>query len=405
MAVVSEETAAAELPDGQVYLNERRVEAHLRKGTEACDGRWFLDSGASNHMTGDITAFADLDRNISGKVKFGDGSLVDICKRGSVLFSIRSGDHRVLTEVYYIPRLKTSIISLGQLDENNCDTRIHHGKMMLFDRNSKMLAQVPRNASRLYVVRLEIARPVSLAAQHEDAAWRWHARLGHQNFQALQMMGRDQLVVGLPLLDHVEQLCDACLAGKQRRASFPQKVQYRATEQLELVHADLCGPISPETSGGKKYFMLIVDDMSRYMWAVLLTAKNGASTAIKHFKARAEVESRRTLRTFRTNRGGEFTSHELADYFADHGVQRHLTAPYSPQQNGVVERRNQTVVGMARSMLKAKGMPSMFWGEAVATAVYLLNRSFTRRVDGHTRYEAWHGTKPDIIPVVGWHDR
>jgi hypothetical protein len=194
-----------------------------------------------------------------------------------------------------------------------------------------------------------------------------------------------------------------CLAGKQRRTPFPQKAKYRAEEPLELVHADLCGAITPATPGGRRFFLLLVDDHSRFMWVVLLGSKDEAAAALKRFQAEAQSEARRKLRVLRTDRGGEFTSNDLAAHFADTGVKRHLAAPYSPQQNGVVERRNQTVVGMARCMLKAKGMPSYFWGEAVTTAVYVLNRAHTRSVDGMTPYEAWYGKKPavDHLRVFG----
>uniref|UniRef100_A0A8R7UAC2 Integrase catalytic domain-containing protein n=1 Tax=Triticum urartu TaxID=4572 RepID=A0A8R7UAC2_TRIUA len=109
--------------------------------------------------------------------------------------------------------------------------------------------------------------------------------------------------------------------------------------------------------------------------------------AIKRVQALAESESGRKLRTLRTDRGGEFTSGSFTAYCAELGVSRHLTAPYSPQQNGVVERRNGTVVGMARSLLKAKGVPGEFWGEAVTTAVFLLNRAPTKSLDGVTPFE------------------
>ena len=105
---------------------------------------------------------------------------------------------------------------------------------------------------------------------------------------------------------------------------------------------------------------MLVDDCSRYMWLQLLTSKDEATAVIKKFKIRAEAESGKKLRTLRTDRGGEFTSVEFAAYCADQGVVRHHTAPYSPQQNGVVEQRNQTVVGKARSMMKAKGMSTRF---------------------------------------------
>jgi hypothetical protein len=117
---------------------------------------------------------------------------------------------------------------------------------------------------------------------------------------------------------------------------------------------------------------------------------------IKRFKGVAELEADAKLRTLRMDRGSEFTSHDLAVFYANQGVKRHTTTPYSPQQNGVVKRRNQTVLAMARSMMKAKGLPSRFWGEAVSTAVYLLNRAPTRAVDGRTPYEAWHGKKPEV---------
>ena len=204
------------------------------------------------------------------------------------------------------------------------------------------------------------------------------------------------MVRGLPQLDHVDQLCDACLAGKQRRAPFPQEAKHRATGRLDLVHGDLCGPVTPATHGGRSYFLLLVDDVSRYMWLVLLSSKGEAAGAIKKFQAGVEVETGRKLRALRTDRGGEFNSVTFGEYCAVKGVQRQLTAPYSPQQNGVVERRNQTVMAMARCLLKAKAMPSTFWGEAVSTAVFILNRSPTKALHGMTPYEAWHEAKPAV---------
>jgi len=162
------------------------------------------------------------------------------------------------------------------------------------------------------------------------------------------------------------------------------------------VHGGICGPIEPATPGGKRYFLLLIDDMSRFMWLTLITSKDEAAAAIKKFKARAELESGRKLRALRTDRGGEFTSIEFGEFMAEHGIHRQLTAPYTPQQNGVVEHRNQTVVATARSMMKAKGVPRRFWGEAVHTAVYLLNRSPTKALNGVTPYEAWHGEQPSV---------
>ncbi|CAA6674417.1 unnamed protein product [Spirodela intermedia] len=180
-----------------------------------------------------------------------------------------------------------------------------------------------------------------------------------------------ELVRGLPAVGQVDQLCEACLA------------KYRARRVLELVHSDLCGLIVPETPNGSKYFLLLVDDRSRYMWVAMLRSKDRAAVAIKEIKARVEGESGLKLGALRTDRGGEFTSHEFAEYCAGEGIHRQHTAPYSPQQNGIEHAQG-------------KGAPGWFWGEAVATAVYILNRCPTKSMDGMTPFEVWHGKKPAV---------
>lgn len=142
--------------------------------------------------------------------------------------------------------------------------------------------------------------------------------------------------------------------------------------------------------------LVLIDDRSRFMWVDLLKTKDEAARAIVKFQAAAELECGHKLRVLRTDRGGEFTSATFYEHCEEIGVQQHLTAPYTPQQNGVVERRNQTLLGMARSMLKAKQVPNLFWGEAVLTAAFILNHSFTRSIDGMTSYEAWYRQKPDV---------
>ena len=111
------------------------------------------------------------------------------------------------------------------------------------------------------------------------------------------------------------------------------------------MHGDLCGPVTPATPRGRRYFLLFVDDLSRYMWVMILGNKGEAADVIRHAQAAAEAESGRKLRVLRTNNGGKFTAVEFAAYCADEGIQRHHSTPYSPQQNGIVEQRNQMVSG------------------------------------------------------------
>jgi transposase InsO family protein len=155
-------------------------------------------------------------------------------------------------------------------------------------------------------------------------------------------------------------LCDTCVVTKHKRQPFPRHASYHVQKQLGLVHGDLCSPITPATQGGRHYFLLLVDDTSRFMWAVLLPTNAAAADAIKHVEATVEKESGPMLQALRTDNDGEFTAAEFTAYCADEGIQHHYSVPYSPQQNGMVKRLNQTVVATARALLKQRGMPTEF---------------------------------------------
>ena len=159
---------------------------------------------------------------------------------------------------------------------------------------------------------------------------------------------------------------------------------------------DICGPISPQTVGGKRYFFLIVDDYSRCMWVALLKEKSEALEQFKRFKSMVEAEKGVKMKCIRSDRGGEFTFDEFKEVCDKGGIKKQLTAPYTPQQNGVVKRKNRTIMGLVRSMLKEKELPLELWGEAVSTCVYVLNMSSTKGVKGKTPYEKWNKRKSSV---------
>ncbi|CAA0839530.1 Unknown protein [Striga hermonthica] len=268
-----------------VFLNEEQGVP-----TATTDGHWFLDTGASNHMTEKIAAFTEIDEKIKGMGKFGDGSMVEIQRRGSVLFAWKNSEHKVLTEDYHIPRLKTSIISLGQLAEVGFKTVIKEDEIFLYDRRHVLLANVKRMRNMLYSVILTPTKPV---------------------FR--QSIGTSR-----------------CALGKQHRALFSHTIAYRGKECLELTHGDLYGPITPTTLAVNRYFLLIVDDASRYMWVEMLKSKDEALRFFKKIKAVAENESGLIIKAFRNDCGSEFISAEFAEFCSEHGLRRHTTAPYSP---------------------------------------------------------------------------
>lgn len=139
------------------------------------------------------------------------------------------------------------------------------------------------------------------------------------------------------------------------------------------------------------------------MWSFLIKEKSEVFKVFKNFKAMVETEAGKTMKTFRTDRGGEFTSHEFQSYCEEKGLKRHLTTPYSPQQNGVVERRNRTLLEMTKSVMKAMKVPNYLWGEAVQHSTYILNRVYTRALKLETPYEKFKQKKPTVehIKVFG----
>jgi hypothetical protein len=321
--------------------------------------------------------------------------VVEIEGRGSIVFTCKNGEHRVLTGVYYIPRLTADIISFGQLEEVGCRIVMDAGVLKIYEPGHKLLAWVKRSSTRLYLLELKIGQSVCLSARITEAAWQWHARFGHISFGSLRRLASRDMVCGLPPLKQVEQVCDACLAGKHRRSPFPEQAHRRAAGILDLVHGDLCGPISPTRRAATSSSSSSTTLTATCGWCCCrarTTPPLQSGTSKPELKWRQGANSKALC----TDRGGEFTSIDFGRYCAERGVHRQLTAPYSPQQNGVVERRNQSVVAMVRCMLKAKNLPGRFWGGAVTTAVYIQYRGPTRALDAKTPFEVWHGERPHV---------
>jgi transposase InsO family protein len=203
-------------------------------------------------------------------------------------------------------------------------------------------------------------------------------------------------VVGLPRLDSFEDVCESCATGKAHREAFDKTEVWRASQPLELVHSDVCGPMQVTTGGGNRYFLTFIDDYTRMCWVFFLTHKSSVFSVFKRFKAMVELQSGFQIKKLRSDRGGEYTSAEFSKFCEDMGLERQLTVAYSPQQNGVAERKNRTIVEMARTMLHEKKMPTKFWGEAVNTAVYILNRCPTSALKNKTPFEAFSGRKPGV---------
>ncbi|KAG7587705.1 GAG-pre-integrase domain [Arabidopsis suecica] len=202
-----------------VYLNERNV---MPRVFETCsDKAWYLDNGASNHMTGHRAWFCKMNEMVTGKVRFGDDSRIDIKGKGSILFVSKTGERRILADVYYIPDLKSNIISLGQATEAGCDVRMRDDYLTLHDRDGNLLVKATRSFNRLYKVNLEVEETDCLQLVESSDSTLWHARLGHINLETIKSMVAKDLVTGIHSVPKEKEACASCLLGKQTRQTFP----------------------------------------------------------------------------------------------------------------------------------------------------------------------------------------
>jgi hypothetical protein len=175
------------VPHELVHLVEEKMFAQIGEEDEVVNSaRWVVDTGSTNHMTATRSAYSILDTGVYGTVKFGDGSVVWIEGCGTIIFSCKSGEHHSFSRIYYIPKLKTNIFSLGQLNEEGMKSLSN--LMSIRDDEEWLMSRIPRAPNRLYVLNTTVAQPVCLVAHGEENSWRWHGWLGHLNFQALRKM-------------------------------------------------------------------------------------------------------------------------------------------------------------------------------------------------------------------------
>lgn len=173
-------------------------------------------------------------------------------------------------------------------------------------------------------------------------------------------------------------------------------VNRKQRDILELVHTDICGPMQTRSLGGAYYFLLFVDDCTRFSWVYFLSKKSPAFQYFKEFKVMIENQTAKKIKILRSDQGGEYRLNEFMNFCKQHGIIQQFTVPHTPQQNGVAERKNRTLVECARSMLQGKGISNGLWAEAINTAVYLKNRSPTKCLGFKTPFEALFGLKPAV---------
>nr|GEY21966.1 retrovirus-related Pol polyprotein from transposon TNT 1-94 [Tanacetum cinerariifolium] len=204
-------------------------------------------------------------------------------------------------------------------------------------------------------------------------------------------------MIGLPKLQYVkDQLCSSCELSKAKRSSFKSKVVPSSKGRLNLLHMDLCGPMQVVSINGKKYIMVIVDDYSRYTWTLFLRSKDETPEVLKDFLTMIQRNLQALMITVCTDRGTEFLNKTLNAFFKEEVIEHQTSTARTPEQNGIVERWNRTLVEAARTMLSTSQLPLFFWAEAIATAYYTQNQSIIIPTHDKTPYHIINDRKPSI---------
>ena len=356
--------------------------------------KWYIDSGCSKHMTGDASNFTHISPKKSGHVTYGDNNKGRILGVGK----IGTNSSNSIENVLLVEGLKHSLLSVSQLCDKGYLVSFDSQKCLIEHKHDINIKHVGHRVNNVYMIDLSIKQENNHCfLSKDDDPWLWHKRIAHINMDHLNKLISKDLVVGLPKLKfEKDKLCDACQKGKQTRVSFKSKNVVSTTRPLQLLHMDLFGPSRTMSFGGNYYALVIVDDFSRYTWTLFITHKSDSFQAFRKLAKVIQNKKNLKIASIRSDHGGEFENKDFELFCDEHGIEHNFSAPRTPQQNGVVERKNRSLEEIARTLLNDTSLPKYFWAEAVNTACYIMNRALIRPILKKTPYELFNGRKPNI---------
>ncbi|CAH9079859.1 unnamed protein product [Cuscuta europaea] len=333
--------------------------AYCTSNDETClhvsreDTEWVVDTAASYHVTPHRYYFTTYKAGDFGAVKMGNSSSSGIAGIGDIQIKTSTGSTITLKDVRHVPDLRLNLLSVVCLDEQGYDNHFNRGTWKM----SKGVLTIARGhvCGTLYKTHLRICMD-SLNIAEETSQNLWHLRLGHIGEKGLTTLMKKNLIN----IDKNSALgpCSHCLF---------------------------------ESIGGSRYFLTFIDDASRKVWVYFLTTKDRVFESFKTFHVLVERETGKKLKCLRSDNGGEYTSKAFDAYCREYGIRHEKSVPRTPQRNGVAERMNQTIMERVRSMLNVAKLPKSFWGEAVNTACYLINRSPSVPLNFEVPERLWTG--------------
>lgn len=375
----------------EALLSELALFSPKRKDSEI----WYLDSGASSHMTGRrewLKNFQEFQTPVS--VKLGNAVKISAHGRGHINVLAFTGikwERKYLENVLYVPKLVYNLFSMGSTLDKQMNFKSDKRECR-FIKGRKTIA-IGERKDKLYEMKLQVIESENAFSTRTDKdiphgtisdLQLWHERLAHQNFKRIKEILSKRGV----MIKENSSFCEACARGKAHKKSFPTSIT-KTKGIAELIHADLCGPMEMNSIGGSRYFLLFKDDFSGYQKIYFLKSKNEVFNHFRNYVKRVYLETGRKINTLRTDNGLEFVNSEMKTFMKDEGIEHQTTVPYTPEQNGKAEREMRTIVEAARTMLLAKNFPKSLWAEAVNTAVHVLNRTMRSDEKDNSPYQVW----------------
>nr|GEX85817.1 hypothetical protein [Tanacetum cinerariifolium] len=289
----------------------------------------------------------------------------------------------ILNNCHYAPYIIRGVISVSHLYEDGFVNCFMNNTIQVSRNNMVYFSAIPRdgifeidffnsyaNDSSMYAISKKRAK-LDL-----DSALLWHCRLVHISKKHIEKLQHYRLLNSTDL--RAFEKCISCMSGKMARKPYTHQVE-RAKDLLGLIHADVCGPFKIMSRQGASYFVTFTDDFSRYGYAYLLKHKHEVFETFKVFQKEVENQLGKTIKSLRYDRGGEYMNQEFLDHLRDYRIITHRTPPYTPQHNGVSERRNRALLDMVRSMMSQTTLSKSFWDYVLETVARILNMVPTKK--------------------------
>ncbi|GJT82931.1 putative ribonuclease H-like domain-containing protein [Tanacetum coccineum] len=365
--------------------------------TRKTQDQGIFDSGCSRHMTGNKSFLTNYQEIDSGFVAFGGSPKGGkITRKGK----IRTGKLD-FEDIYFVKELKFNLFSVSQMCDKQNSVLFNKTKYLVLSpdfkllEESQVLLKVPRQ-NNIYSFDLKNVVPSGgLTCLFEKATI--DGRLGHVNYKTMNKLVRGNLERGLPSkLFENDHTCIACQKGKQHKAFCKTKLVSSISQPLQMLHMDLFRPTSVKSINHKTYCLVVTDDYSRFSWVFFLATKDETSGMLKTFITGIENQINHKVKIIRCDNGTEFKRNDMNQLCGMKGIKREFSVARTPQQNGVAERKNTTLIEAARTMLADLLLPTTFWTEAVSTACYVHNRVLVTKPHNKTPYELLHGRPHSI---------